>query len=309
MTDSDQTSCTGYRSFSYLQSLREIGEPVRLEACNGWLLRRNIPASPYSDFTGPYPLFGCDDWGRVGSDLMGLSNGVCAVLVTDPLGNYSGSQLDAAFPDLNRPFKEHFVVELDKLPASYPSGHHRRNIRRAAKLVDSELCSEPQHAGDEWVTLYENLKRRHRIRGPAAFSPRSLREQLGVPGILSWRATVGADLVGMMLIYAEGDTAYYHLAAYSDAGYEARASYALFDAAIRYLREHRFRRLCLGAGAGIVTDASDGLNRFKLGWSTTTRMAYICGRILDRDAYLALSESVGEDSSGFFPAYRTGEYA
>lgn len=261
------------------------------------------------DFTGPYPFFDCDNWSLLEGDLAALSDGVCAVLVTNPLGNYSASQLEAAFPELSRPFKEHFVVELDKLTSSYPSQHHRRNIRRAAKVVDVELCTELRSGADEWVLLYENLKRRHRIRGPAAFSARSLREQLDVPGILVWRATIGIELVGMMVVYTNDDTAYYHLAAYSEMGYDVRASFALFDAVIGYLREHEFRQFCLGAGAGVVGDASDGLSRFKHGWSTTTCTAFLCGRILDADAYARLSCSAGQDPSGFFPAYRAGEYA
>jgi hypothetical protein len=64
--------------------------------------------------------------------------------------------------------------------------------------------------------------------------------------------------------------------------------------------------LDLGAGAGAGDDGADGLRRFKCGWTNTTRMAYLCGRIFDRAKYRRLAE--GKGVRDYFPAHRKGEF-
>jgi hypothetical protein len=60
----------------------------------------------------------------------------------------------------------------------------------------------------------------------------------------------------------------------------------------------------LGGGAG-THSASEGLCRFKKGWSSQTRPAYFCGRILDRARYDALVARSASPTTTYFPAYRT----
>jgi hypothetical protein len=112
----------------------------------------------------------------------------------------------------------------------------------------------------------------------------------------------------MTLWYETDEVAYYHLGAYSEAGYAARASFALFWSAREHFRS-RVRWLALGAGAGVDGDSDDGLSRFKRGWSTGTRTVFLCGRILDRARYEAASRAAGTSASTFFPAYRGGHHA
>jgi lipid II:glycine glycyltransferase (peptidoglycan interpeptide bridge formation enzyme) len=110
----------------------------------------------------------------------------------------------------------------------------------------------------------------------------------------------------MTLWYVLGNVGYYHLGAYNHAGYELRASFALFWRAIEHFAAKGLRWLNLGAGAGLEGSSTDGLSRFKRGWSTGT--AYFCGRIFDRAKYSEVVKASGVSAADYFPAYRKGEF-
>ena len=125
------------------------------------------------------------------------------------------------------------------------------------------------------------------------------------------RILQGDMCVGVHLWYVQGNIAYSHLMALSDAGYALNASYGLYAEAIRIFREpgaYGVRWLNIGAGAGTATAATDGLTQFKRGWATTTRMGYFCGRVLDRARYEAISREREVANTQYFPAYRAGEF-
>jgi hypothetical protein len=175
--------------------------------------------------------------------------------------------------------------------------------------VRGAICENPSEFLGDWIALYDGLIRRHKIRGVAAFSEDSFALQMMVPGLRVFRATAGGETVGMLLWFLIGDIAYYHLGAYSDAGYRLRASYALFSDSIDYFADAGIGWLNLGAGAGTRATEADGLSRFKRGWSSGTRTAYFCGRIFDPERYREMiSRQSGMPGTGFFPAYRHGEY-
>jgi hypothetical protein len=256
---------------------------------------------------GPYPLFACADWSALPRDLESLEGELVALsLVTDPFGAYAPAELDAWF-DTVIPFKEHFVTDLSQPLTRFVERHHLRNARRAAGELLVERCADPARLLDDWAELYANLVRRHRIRGMAAFSRAAFDRQLRVPGIAAFRATRGMEVVGITLWYVQGDVAYYHLGAYSDLGYELRASFAIFWQALEHFAEGGLSWAALGGAAGNRWVSNDGLARFKRGWSTTTRTAYVCGRVLDSARYAALAASRGGRPADYFPAYRQGE--
>jgi hypothetical protein len=299
---------SGYRHPAYCAALREFGTPQRLPHSNAWMLVRDIPRSEERDAMGCYPLFACANWDALPDDLEALRGElVSLVLVTDPFGHVDQGAL-AGCLDVLRPFKEHLVVDLGRAPDSFVSPHHQRNARKAAALVQVERCEDPAAHAREWISLYENLIAKHQIGGIARFSALSLEEQLRVPGIVMFRAVRNGETVGMLLWYEGEEVAYYHLGAYSDAGYELRASFALFDAALRHFRG-RVPWLCLGAGAGASGADDDGLTRFKRGWATGSRTAYLAGRILDPHAYDTLVQRNGVSAVSYFPRYRAGEFA
>ena len=275
--------------------------------CGGSILVSPIPGDFSFDGRGCYPLFCCRDWSRLEKDLKEVSGElVSLVFVADPFGEYEEELLKGCFPDLVIPYKEHFVVDLALPFEDSLSGHHARNVRKALKLVDVEYCREPDEFADEFIMLYAELKKRHKIQGIAAFSKDSLRKQLRVPGLKMFRGVEKKETVGIILFYVQDDVAYYHLGVYSEKGYETRASYALFANALGYFAT-RLRWVNLGAGAGVYCDGNDGLTRFKKGWATGSRTAFICGRIFNRALYDDLCRRRGIVGDDFFPLYRKGQ--
>ena len=305
-----QEEATGYLHALYCQSLSEFGRPRYLPESGGWILERRIPDSEELDAMGCYPFFVCSDWSRLNVDLENTGDSlVCISLVTDPFGKYTPADLKACFPDLAIPFKEHFVVDLSRSPDTFVNSHHRRNARKALREISIEECDTPTDFLDDWTTLYGTLIERHNITGMTAFSRESFAIQLRVPGIVVFRAVHRNATVGMLLWYGQGNRAYYHLGAYNSLGYDLGASFALFDYSIRYFAEHGFAWLNLGSGSGIGASAEQGLSRFKQGWSTGVRTVYFCGRILNRQRYQEISERRGLPPTGYFPAYRAGEFS
>jgi hypothetical protein len=287
-----------YSAPGYAASLSEFGLPRPLPRSGGWLLEREIADGVGSDLMGPYPLFGCADWAGLADDLEELAGPVSVVLVADPLAEVGERELRRAFPDRVVPFKRHHVRDLDA-PAKLPE-HHRRHLRRSGEAVEVEVCADPLEHLDDWTSLYAELAERHGLTGISAFSREAFRAQLALPGMVAVRAERAGATVGMALWLEDAPNAWYHLAAYSTAGYEVSASYALFAVALDRLRELGVTRVDLGGAAG-ATDADDGLTRFKRGWATGERTAHLCGRVLDRQAYDRLA---GAGDSDWFPAYR-----
>jgi hypothetical protein len=298
---------TGYAHPGYADSLEEFGSPRPLSRCSGWLLERPIAGAPYRDAMGCYPLFACRDWSLLPEDLDALGQDlVSVVLVADPFGAGEGF-LRQCF-DQVAPFKEHFVVDLAGPAPGSLSAHHRRYSRRALQEHTVERVQNPTEFAGEWARLYQRLIERHGIRGIPAFSPQALARQLAIPGMVVWRARRGGETVGATLWLQQGEVAYYHLGAYADEGYRSRASFALFSTAIEAFAAGGMRWLDLGGGAGAGAPVEDdGLTRFKRGWATSSRTAYLCARVLAPAVYRELTKSL--PPTGYFPAYRQGEFA
>jgi hypothetical protein len=292
----------GYADPRYAQSLAEFGEPTWLPLSEGWLLARSVPGSDARDLMGPYPLFGCRNWAGLPADLEALEQrAVSVVLVPDPLGDADEADLRRAFPDVVRPYKHHHVCDLERA-GPLPS-HHRRHIRRAARALEVVVCDDPRRHLDDWTRLYAGLVERHGLVGVRAFSRAAFARQLALPGLVALRAERDGTTVGMALWFEHAPKAHYHLAAYSPEGYEVSASYAIFERALSHLRAQGVRWIDLGGTPGTGTSAN-GLERFKRGWASDERTAYLCGRVLDRPAYERL---VAGRATDWFPAYRDAE--
>jgi hypothetical protein len=258
---------------------------------------------------GCYPLFACQDWSQLHLDLANIGHDLVSLaLVTDPFGDYKTTYLQQCFGDVVLPFKEHFIVDLALPIDTSICRHHYRYARKASRILDVERCEDPALCIDEWNSLYVQLIERHQISGLQAFSRSAFARQMIVPGLVAFRAKHRDITVGMVLWYIQGQVGYYHLGAYNALGYELRASFALFWFAIHYFVNCGLRWLDLGAGAGLKNQATDGLSRFKRGWSTGARTAYFCGRIFDPERYAVITRLKGITANSYFPAYRRGEF-
>jgi hypothetical protein len=305
----------GYLSPLYAHSLAEFGRIIKLPASGGWLLGRPIAGSRHLDAMHGYPLLVCRRWAELESDLDSLSAEVVSItVVTDPFAEYAPGLLQRAFPDLCQKYKDHFITDLGVADEEFVNAHHRRNAEKAFSRLGVCMAQPTAVLYDEWLRLYDNLIVRHGITGISRFSPKAFRRQFDVPGCVVLAAHDGDTVVGMHLWYEVDQVAYYHLGACSDRGYDLRASFALFAYALTTFRERGVRFLALGGGAGI-SGASDGLTRFKRGWSNGTRPVYLCGRICMRDEYARLAGLARERIAagalpvlaGYFPSYRADE--
>jgi len=300
---------SGYLHAQYANSLAEFGVPQELPRSGGWILKRSIPGVPFRDAMGCYPLFTCRNWSQLATDLADLANDlVCLSVVTDPYGEYDRTQLETCFPDKVIPFKQHFCIDLERSMNDYIQHEHRRNAYRALKRLRVERCEDATTYIGDWSTLYEHLIRRHGITGIRAFSRGAFAAQFKVPGLVAFRASYQDTTVAMALAYIRDNVAYIHLSACDPLGYKMDASSALYWRLIEHCRDRGLKWLNLGAGAGVSADETDGLTRFKRGWSTGTRTVYFCGRIFNRPAYDQIVKSKGLQDSVYFPAYRAGEF-
>ncbi len=295
----------GYLHSDYAASFSEFGTPCSLQRSKGWLIARTIPGTDLRDAMGCYPLFCCSDWRSLADDLTTLDGGLLSVvIVADPLGNHTPALLQSAF-DFVTPFKEHYVIETGRPLSAFVNRTHRDHARLALKRMDVSLCDDPTAFVDEWERLFSVLAERHGITGLRRFSRGSFEKQLAVPGLRMFRAAVDGRTIGLDLWYLQGDRAHGHLAAFDATGYDLHASYATKWRAIEYLST---QARWINLGAGNLGNPDGGLSRFKRGWATGTRTAFLCGRVLQPDRYAELVRAAAINSTGYFPAYRAGEF-
>jgi hypothetical protein len=257
---------------------------------------------------GCYPVFSCTDWAGLKADVDELADLISVSLVTDPFGDYDRQALEKCFVHRVIPYKAHFVADMRRPAGTFVTKHHRYYAQRALPLVDLERCDQPGQLLDEWTSLYDHLIARHQLSGIKAFSRRAFSLQLAVPGAVMLRATHAGQTVGAHLWYVQDDVVHSHLAAASPRGYELQVSYALYWFALETFADQA-AWINFGAGAGLSSDATDGLSRFKRGWATGTRPTYFCGRIFDQRRYADALTARGLDNDDYFPAYRKGEFA
>lgn len=286
-----------------------FGAPLGLKRSGGWLLQRKIAGTSAADAMGCYPFLACREWSALKADLDDLEGRLVSVAsVIDPFGNHDEACLRAAFPDLVMPFKTHYVIDLQQDPETFVCRHHRRNVKKSLEQLHVDCSEAPMEWANDWCGLYGHLIERHGIHGIHTFSPEAFRLQLQVPATFAFRAVLNGAVVGMLIWYRIGPVAYYHLGAHNETGYQAVCSFALMWTAIGHFAKQGLRWLDLGGGSGVRDGQEDGLARFKRGWSTGSRMAYFCGRVLDRYKYDDLTCTTGKSGIAYFPAYRAGEF-
>jgi hypothetical protein len=298
----------GYAHPDYAASLAAFGTPRRLPGCGGSILVRPIPGGAERDAMGCYPLFACADWRRLGEDLEALAGELITfAAVPDPFAPVDEAWLRRVFRDRVVPFKEHFVADLSGAGRDGVSRHHRYYAQRALEKVEVEEAADPASHLDEWEALYGALRARHGLGGIKAFSRAAFEAQLRLPGLVMLRARHAGETVAAHLWFVQGDIVTSHLAAANERGYALMAAYAIYWRTFD-LFEGRASAIDFGAGAGLGDDDADGLARFKRGWTKTTRTAWFCGRVLDRERYARILRERGLEDGRYFPAYRAGEF-
>jgi hypothetical protein len=307
--DAESRIPAGYLHPDYAASLNEFGSPRQLPRSGGWILVREISQSLDRDAMGCYPLFDCQDWSSLHADLDALGDDLVSLaLVTDPFGDYDSAYLQHCFKDVVIPFKEHYVIDLQRPLSEIGGKRRRKHAQRALRQIRVEVCEQPAQFVDTWSSLYDSLIERHQITGIRAFSRAAFARQLSIPGVVVLQAIDEGTVVGAQIYFVQGAAVHCHLGAVSEAGYDSGAFYALDWCSVEYFAD-KARWLDLGAGAGISSDGTDGLSQYKQGWATDTRLTYFCGRVFNRKRYEELVQAKGIGATRYFPAYREGEFA
>jgi len=300
---------TGYMHPRYARSHQEFGSPRELPRCRGWVLERPIPGFADTDAMGCYPLFACQDWSQLHLDVEDLRNKlVSLVLVTDPFGDFDETYLRRCFPDVATPFKEHHVVDLEKPRNKIISKHHRYEARKALRQVSVHAHPNPPEFLDAWLDLHRHLIVKHKIKGIGAFSRSAFAEQLATPGMVLLYAKSGEEPDAAIMYFVQRGVAYAHILGCTSVGYRQGALYALIWSAIETFTGSA-RWLDIMGVPGGQDAGSEGIRQFKRGWSTETRTAWLCGRILHRERYAEIVNATGTSPARYFPAYRAGEMA
>jgi hypothetical protein len=295
--ESSLTAIHPYASPRYALGLAHAGRAVVVPEWGSHVLARSIDGGG-EDAMGIYPMavFSPDADLAGGLERLRGEGLVSLALVPDPLTGPSPEVLASVF-DVARPFKSHLTI--DPAAGGYaPSKHHRAEIRRAQRRCRIEQGSLAPWLGD-WTRLYRGLVTHRGVTGVADFPDAYFQALADDPTLTAFAAFVGDAIVGMSLWFAHAGVVYNHLAASDGTGYANGASFALYDTAIGHFAGMGI--INLGGGAGAGDDASGGLFAFKQGLANSQVTAWLCGAILDRPRYEALSFGRG---TGFFPAYR-----
>ncbi len=288
-----------YNSKIYAECFSELGEIYALKKSGVFCLKLPNQFTPYYDLSYCYPFITPNNCNNLIQDLIEETEFQCFYGVLNPWIEFNNSYefFDRAFR-----YKFHYFVELDekniwdKLHST-----HKRKIKSSLKHIKVTI-EKPENVAEKWVELYENLIKKHNIKGLTKFSPSILKKFLLVPGSKIYSAYVQGDLSGLAVFYELNSIVYYHLAAYSDKAYQVSASYGLFWEAINNFRE-KFSILHLGG----VSDSgnTDGLKFFKAGWGSNTIPVYFLAKILNRAKFTeTVCISKSEHIKDFFPPYR-----
>lgn len=297
----------GYLDPLYVKSFSEIGEPFYLPMSQGWLIKRQIPETPYYDAMGPYPLFFCLNWHNLVEDLENVGKTLISVsFVIDPFAEFSHKQYLDYF-NVFLPYKDHYIYDSAFPLEQSISKNHRYSARRALRDVSVDFVVSPNIELNEWIPLYSNLVERHNIKGIRAFSAESFAKQISIPDTLFFRAWHNGKIVGGNLFYIQGDIAYGHLMALTEEGYALGAAHAIKWVALDYLTK-RVKFINFGGGTGGNEGKLTGLDKFKLGWTNKIGKSFFCGKIFDKKMYNNLTENMKRTDENWFPAYRHGDY-
>lgn len=287
-----------YAREDYARSLGHVGEVFAVPEWGGHVLVRATPEGGRQDAIGPYPITVLPATADLQGGLARLRDAglVSVVLVLEDRLKPPLEALEAAF-DTVRAFKSHCVFDRSLGPLEYAK-HHRYEVRRAHGRVRASEIRLADHL-PAWQALYAELSARHGLGGLHAF-PTAHHERLAeLPGVRTFGAFIEERLVAAHVFVTDAGHAMSHLAASAPEGYANGAAYAVNDVAIAGLADCQV--VNLGGGAGAGDDPSDGLVRFKKGFANSAAPSWLCGAVLDPEAYATLSAGRRE---GFFPAYR-----
>lgn len=290
-----------YATGAYAQSLSYWGRPLEVPEWKTWVIVREVEPGIY-DAAGTYPIAVLAENADIQGGLERLKSHdlVSVTLVLDDFNRPPVQDLEQSF-SVTRPFKSHYIYRRALGELSY-GRHHRYELRRALQVVNVDELDLQKNAAD-WYALYSTLTERHGLTGVHAFPREYHSAMASLDGMKAIGAWVNGELVSCHIWVEFDGHVHSHLAASSALGYSSRAAYGVNNKALEFFGNANV--INFGGGAGMASDLSDGLAKFKHGFSNDTAQSYICGAVLDPNRYeeLVTRRSINPATT-FFPAYR-----
>ena len=297
----------GYLHPLYAQSFTNIGEPLFLPRCKGWLIKRQIPGTFLYDAMGPYPLFFCEDWQSLIDDLKALADQLISVsFVIGPFSEIPIKTFMEYF-DQFYVYKEHYIYDTNLSLTETISKYRIRDARRALRNLTVEHKVSPDINLVEWTNLYNHLIKRHNITGIRSFSKDCFAKQLAIPNTHYFRALLKDEIVGGNIFFIQRNVAYGHLLALTPLGYKLGASHAIKWIAIQDL-SNIVRWINFGGGTSRKSEQTTGLDQFKQSWTNTKKETHFCGKIFHNEIYHHLARINGLEDRNWFPSYRYNDF-
>ncbi|MGE0753991.1 MAG: hypothetical protein AB7L92_02395 [Alphaproteobacteria bacterium] len=290
-----------YATRAYADSLAHWGKTLAVPEWGCHVIVRDIDGT-HKDAAGVYPITPLlpDTDIQGGVERLKGEGLVSVVLVLDDFHRPPLEVLSQAF-DRVVPFKPHYLYRPSLGGVNYDS-HHKRALKKAHKQVRSGIVDLKKDAAS-WCALYDELIRKLDLTGLHAFGMAHHAALADIPGFVAMGSWVGDELVSCHVWVEHDGFCHSHLVASNPVGYDTRAGYATNAASMEYFQNATV--LNFGGGAGNSVDADDGLARFKRGFSNDMAQSYICGAVLDKNAYSRLVAARKFTLPvKFFPAYR-----
>jgi transposase-like protein len=267
-------------SEAYARAFDEPGvRPLRVAAWGTHVLVRDGRKGALQA-TGVRPYAALDPECDVAAGLDELrAAGVVAVsLITDPLWCPEPDVLDAAFT-VCRPFKTSYYVDRESAPV-HIAKRHRNMVNRARRAGEVRELALADHL-DRWLELYAGNVAERRIPQPfgASYFQHLARE---VDGVRTVAVVVDDELAAMTLWVRHDDILYFYDGASSATGFATSAAYAAFAHVVETATDCRY--VFLGGSADFHDDPTDGLAKFKRGFSNASTLSHLCSATLSTAA-------------------------
>lgn len=274
----------------------------------GGMLLREIPGSSSMgggliDAISIYPFSKSSDILQQSKAAAEL-NAVSATLISDPLDFDSLPQQVGDHQLQSQWYKRHNICDLLKYDEKALPENHRRNIKESYKKGYVAMNMLPNVIGTAAMVhnVYQNLVSRHSIPDKwfTNYSQQQFEGLLSTPGAVLFQYNSDDGPEGVSLFYFNGDNVYYHLSAQTDRGYNCRSMFGMMHTALLFFKRLGAKHCLIGS---VPEGGSEGLERFKAGFSHRWITNQIFKLILDKEKYQQLSAE--KPPSDFFPLYRS----
>lgn len=291
-------------SSDYTNAFSINGNIVLLPRCNGSVLRRSIDDCERTDLTSPYPLFLCENLEEIPHDIDALKreSDVSLTLRTNIFDHEKLSEVKSTF-DIVSPFKTHYVADLTTPWREFVSRRCRRYAAKAESFFEISVVDEASRYASLLMSLNQNILNRVSATSNPDLTLSVFQKLLKLPESVLIVARDEFGVQGLAFYLTSGDYVLAHTLGATDEGRAKSVVYGLYGHALDYFQDN-MHMIDFGGNVGATDNTNSSLSAFKNAWSNHTQQSYICGKILDPDLYMQLSQRSRNSITNYFPRYR-----